>query len=196
MAHEHLVIRTDDRDVNPYALLTSLVVPRPIAWVSTVSAAGVGNLAPHSFFTVASNRPPVVQFTSIGAKDTLRNVLETGEFTVSLASRPLLDEVNASSASYDADVDEALELGIATVPSALVAPPRVAASPASLECRLHGTLDVGSSTIVLGEVVAVTLDPDVMVDGRPDLARLAPLSRLGGDEWGLPPEVVHVTRPG
>lgn len=195
MAHDHVVLRPGEPGVNAYALLTSIVVPRPIAWVSTVSAAGVGNLAPHSFFTVASAKPPVVQFTSVGAKDTLRNVRETGEFTISLASRALLDEVNASSATYDAKVDEAHELGIAMAASAVVAPPRVAGSPASIECRLHDTIDVGDSTIVLGSVVAVTVDPDVLVDGRPALDRLAPLSRLGGDEWGLPPEVVRVARP-
>ncbi|HWJ66526.1 MAG TPA: flavin reductase family protein [Nocardioides sp.] len=195
MAHDHVVLRPGEPGVNAYALLTSIVVPRPIAWVSTVSAAGVGNLAPHSFFTVASAKPPVVQFTSVGAKDTLRNVRETGEFTISLASRALLDEVNASSATYDPRVDEAHELGIAMTASAVVAPPRVAGSPASIECRLHDTIDVGDSTIVLGAVVAVTVDPDVLVDGRPAHDRLAPLSRLGGDEWGLPPEVVRVARP-
>lgn len=195
MAHEHLVLRPGDQGVDGYRLLTALVVPRPIAWVSSISAAGVGNLAPHSFFTVASADPPIVQFTSVGAKDTLRNVLETAEFTISLASRPLMDEVNASSATYDAEVDEAQELEIDMAASAVVAPPRVAASPASLECRLHDTLDVGDSTVVFGLVVAVTVDADAMVDGRPSFDRLAPLSRLGGDEWGLPGEVVSIRRP-
>ncbi|KAB2807923.1 flavin reductase family protein [Pimelobacter simplex] len=195
MAHDHLVLRPGDPGVSGYRLMTALIVPRPIAWVASVSAAGVGNLAPHSFFTVASADPPVVQFTSVGAKDTLRNVLETGEFTVSLASEPLIDQVNASSASFAAGVDEADELAIAMAPSAVVAPPRVAASPASLECRLRDTLAVGDSTIVLGDLVAVTVDPAVLVDGVPALDRLAPLSRLGGDEWGLPPAVVSRPRP-
>lgn len=195
MAHDHLVLRPGDPGVNAYRLLTALVVPRPIAWVASVSAAGVGNLAPHSFFTVASADPPIVQFTSVGAKDTLRNVLETREFTISLASAPLIDEVNASSATYAAGVDEATELGIAMAPSAVVVPPRVAASPASLECRLHATLPIGDSTIVLGDLVAVTVDPAVLVDDRPALDLLAPLSRLGGDEWGLPPTVVRRPRP-
>jgi flavin reductase (DIM6/NTAB) family NADH-FMN oxidoreductase RutF len=195
MGHDHLVLRPGDQGVNGYRLLTALVVPRPIAWVSSVSADGVGNLAPHSFFTVASAKPPIVQFTSVGAKDTLHNILATAEFTISLASRPLLDDVNGSSATYDAAVDEARELGIAMAPSAVVRTPRVAASPASLECRLHDTLPVGDSTLVFGEVVAVTVDPDVMVDGRPAFDRLAPLARLGGDEWGLPGEVITVARP-
>src|SRR3546814_15821232 len=96
-----------DPDTRPYGLLTALVVPRPIAWVSTVSADGIGNLAPHSFFTVASAHPPVVQFTSVGAKDTLANVLATGEFVVNLASRPLMEQVNQTSAPYRLGVDEA-----------------------------------------------------------------------------------------
>lgn len=195
MAHEHRVLRPGVDGVNGYRLLTALVVPRPIAWVSSTSAAGIGNLAPHSFFTVASADPPIVQFTSVGAKDTLRNVLETREFTISLASRPLIDEVNASGAAFEHGVDEARELGIAMAASVEVGPPRVAASPASLECRLHDTIAVGDSTLVLGLVVAVTLDPDVLVEGRPAFDLLAPLSRLGGNEWGLPPEVVSRARP-
>ena len=184
-----------EEGVNAYGLLTALVVPRPIAWVSTLSAEGVGNLAPHSFFTVASARPPIVQFTSVGTKDTLRNVLATKEFVVNLASRPLMEAVNASSASFDAAVDEAQEVGVEQEPSVLVAPPRVVASPASIECRLHSTVELGESTLVLGEVVAITVREDALEDGRPSFGRLEPLSRLGGDEWGLPPDVVRVRRP-
>ena len=195
MSATHKVLRPGEQGVDSYQLLTALIVPRPIAWVSSVSAAGVGNLAPHSFFTVASENPPIVQFTSVGAKDTLRNVLETGEFAISLATRSLIADVNASSATFDASVDEAFELGITMAPSSMVAPPRVAASPASFECRLHDTLAVGNSTLVLGEVIAVSVDPAVMVNDRPDFERLAPLSRLGGDAWGLPGDVVHLKRP-
>jgi flavin reductase (DIM6/NTAB) family NADH-FMN oxidoreductase RutF len=190
-----VVLRSDDPDVNAYKLLTALVVPRPIAWVSTLSADGVGNLAPQSFFTVACARPPIVQFTSVGTKDTLSNVLATGEFVVNLASRPLMDLVNASSARVAADVDEAAVLDIATEPSALVAPRRVVESPASLECRPHSTVELGDSTIVLGEVMATTVRREVLVDGHPEMAHLQPLSRLGRDEWGLPPEVVRLQRP-
>lgn len=189
------VFRSDDPDVNPYRLLTAVVVPRPIAWVSSLDADGVGNLAPHSFFSVACASPPVVSFTSVGAKDTLANVRATGEFVVNLATRPLLEQVNNSSAAFGPDVDEAAELGITLEPSDLVAPPRVADSPASLECVLHSTIGLGDSTLVLGRVLAVTVRDDALVDGRPAMQRLQPLSRLGGDEWGLPPEVISVRRP-
>lgn len=185
----------DSPDVDAYRWLTGLVVPRPIAWVSTLSAGGVGNLAPHSFFTVACARPPIVQFTSVGEKDTLHNVRETGEFVVNLVSRALLEAANASSASYPRDVDEAEALAIATEPSERVAPPRVVASPASLECVLHSTIGLGDSTLVLGRVVQITVREDVLVDDRPAIGLLEPLSRLGGSEWGLPPETIRVRRP-
>ena len=187
--------RIGDEDVNGYALLNSLVVPRPIAWVSTLDADGVPNLAPHSFFNVASADPPTVMFTSVGDKDTLRNVRETGEFVVSIASAPLLHAINDSSAPFEHGSDEAEELGIAMEPSVAVGPPRVAASPASIECRLDRLVEVGTSTVVLGRVVLVTV-ADAALDGsHPTMEGLLPLSRLGRNEWGLPPEVIRLDRP-
>lgn len=180
---------------NAYALLTALVVPRPIAWVSTVSADGVGNLAPHSFFTVASAQPPMVQFTSVGHKDSVRNVAETGEFVVSLASEAMIDAINATSARYDADVDEAEAVGVAMADSTEVRPPRVAAAPAALECRLHRLVEVGDSVLVIGEVVAFVVDEAMWNDGHPTVADLRPLARLGGEEWMLPGPVVTRRRP-
>ena len=190
------VFRCDDPEVNPYRLLTSLVVPRPIAWISTLDEHGVGNLAPHSFFSVACASPPIVSFTSVGEKDTLANVLATREFVVNLATLPMLDLVNNSSARFGHEVDEADALDIALEPSALVAPPHVVDSPASIECRLHSTQRLGDSTLVLGTVVAFTVRNDVLVDGLPAFDLLQPVSRLGGSQWGLPPEAVSVTRPG
>ena len=189
------VIHTDVPDAGAYALLNSLVVPRPIAWISTVSVDGIGNLAPHSFFSVACANPPIVSWTSVGHKDTLANVLATGEFVVNLATLPDLDRVNATSASFDADVDECVALGIAMEPSERVAVPRVVSSPASLECTLHSTIDLGDSVLVLGDVIAVTVDEDAMDGDHPDFAKLQTVSRLGINEWGLPPEVRAVDRP-
>lgn len=190
------VFRADDPDVDVYRLLTATVVPRPIAWVSTVSAEGHGNLAPHSFFTVACARPPIVQFSSVTVKDTLRNVVATGEFVVNVAPRPLLEAVNGSSAQFPGDVDEAAALGIAMEPSRHVAPPRVVGSGASIECRLHSTLELGDSTIVFGDVVAIAVDDAALgEDGLPTIDALQPLSRLGRNQWGLPPEVIAVDRP-
>ena len=189
------VLRTDAPGVDAYRLLTALVVPRPIAWISTIATDGTGNLAPHSFFNVACARPPIVSFASVGRKDTLGNVDATGEFVVNLAPRDLLDQVNATSAPFPPGVDEAQALGIAMEPSAHVAPPRVVGSPASVECTLHSTIELGDSILVLGDVVAVSIDEAALDGTHPNVEHLAPLSRLGGDEWGWPPEVTSVPRP-
>lgn len=194
-AGHRTVFDPEDEDVNAYRLLTALVVPRPIAWVSTLDAEGRGNLAPHSFFTVASGRPPVVLFSSLGRKDTVRNIEATGEFVVNLATEPLLRQVNASSAPLAPGQDEAVLLGIETAPSQTVAPPRVARSPASIECRLERIVEVGHAFVVFGTVTAISVDSDALEDGHPAMEHLRPLSRLGRDEWGRPPEVLRLARP-
>lgn len=186
---------TGDPEVNTYRLLTAVVVPRPIAWVSTLDADGVPNLAPHSFYTVVCARPPIVMFSSVGKKDTLRNVRETGEFVVNLATARLLDQVNNSAARFAPGQSEPAHLGIDLEPSARVAPPRVRAAPASIECTLHSTTELGDSTMVLGNVELVSVAEDVLVDGHPDYSLLDPLARLGKDEWALHAEVISVTRP-
>ena len=195
MSSERTVFDPADPGVNPYRLLTGLVVPRPIAWVSTVDADGHGNLAPHSFFTVASGRPPVILFSSLGRKDTVRNIEDTGEFVVSFSSEGLLRHINDSSAPFEHGDDEALELGIATEPSETVAPHRVAESPASIECRLERIVEVGHAFVVFGQVTAITVVDDVLVDGLPSFHLLRPVSRLGGPEWGRPPEMFRLERP-
>lgn len=180
-----------------YPLLTSSVVPRPIAWVSTVSADGVANLAPYSFFSVSSSNPPVVQFTSVGRKDSLRNIEETGEFVINLATAHLAEQVNASSARYEHGVSELEELGIESEPSEKVAPPRVSESPIAIEATLHRIVEVGDSFVVMGRVVAMAVRPEFLAeDGLPSFAAIAPMSRLGRSEWGLPPEVRRLERPG
>jgi flavin reductase (DIM6/NTAB) family NADH-FMN oxidoreductase RutF len=177
-----------------YPILTAVVVPRPIAWVSSTSADGVDNLAPHSFFTVACVNPPIVQFTSVGRKDTLRNIEATGEFVVNLSPQPLFEQINATGTNFPADVSEFDAVGVEREPSGRVTPPRVARSPAVLECTLHSTITLGDSTLVLGRVVLVAVAQEVMVDGHPEFDRLLPLSRLGKDEWGVAPAVREITR--
>ena len=189
------VFRADDEAVNAYRLMTAVVVPRPIAWVTTLSAEGTVNLAPHSFYTVASAEPPVVQFTSVGDKDTLRNAVDTGEFVVNLAHGPMIEAVNNTSAAFAGDRSEPAELGIEMAPSVAVAPPRVAGSPVSIECRLRSTIRLGGSTLVLGDVVLFTVADDVLVDGHPDYDLLDPLARLGKDEWGVHAQVTSIRRP-
>ena len=185
----------DSSDVDAYRLLTSIVVPRPIAWISTLSADGVGNLAPHSFFGVASANPPMVTFTSVGEKDTVRNVRETGEFVICTSTEAMMDAVNSTSAPYGPDVDEADALDVEMAASVTVAPRRVAGSPASIECAVHQILDIGDSSLVIGRVLQFTVDEAVMVDGEPSHDLMRPVTRLGGELWGLPAQTVRVSRP-
>ena len=173
-----------------YPLLNSVVVPRPIAWVTTRSAAGVDNLAPHSFFTISSVEPPVVQFTSVGHKDSLRNAVATGEFVVSLCPEHLLEQVNRTATDYPAQISEYDAVGLTREPSTRVAPCRVAESPVAIECRVVGTREFGgTSTVVFGEVVWVAVDEAVLRDGRPVIDLLRPLARLGANEWSTIGEV-------
>ena len=192
---QRTVFRTDDESVNAYRLMTAVVVPRPIAWVTTLSAEGTVNLAPHSFYTVACANPPIVQFSSVGRKDTLRNVRATGEFVVNLSYGPLIEAVNNTSAAFDQDVSEPAQLGITMEPSEVVRPPRVRDSPVSIECALHSTNELGDSTVVLGAVQAITAAEEVLVDGHPEYDRLDPLTRLGKDEWGVAAQVRSIRRP-
>jgi len=172
-----------------YRWLTSLIIPRPIAWVSTRSADGVDNVAPHSFFTVASDDPPVVQFTSIGRKDSLRNVHETGEFVVNLVTEDLTELANATSTDYPPHLGEFDELGIGRAPSVRVGPPRVAASPVALECVSAGFHEFGHSTVVFGRVVHISVAASVVRDGRARPELLRPMARLGGNQWAALGEV-------
>ena len=178
-----------------YRLLNSLVVPRPIAWVSSRSAAGVDNLAPHSFFTVASVSPAIVQFTSVGVKDTVRNILATGDFVVNFTPESLFAEVNATGTDFGPEESEFDRAGLTREPSLTVDSMRVAESPAAIECRLHSTLSMGDCTLVFGEVTHIAIAADV-VDGtgHPLIDKLRPLSRLGLDEWGTIGEVKEIRR--
>jgi flavin reductase (DIM6/NTAB) family NADH-FMN oxidoreductase RutF len=177
-----------------YRVLNSVVVPRPIAWVCSRSADGVVNLAPHSFYTVACVDPPVVQFTSVGRKDSLRNVEATGQFTVSLAPEWMFEQVNATATEFPPGTSEAEECGVALEPSERVAVPRVAGSPVAVECSLHATLRLGDSTVVLGRVELVSVAAGAVRDGRPRIEHLAPLARLGGDEWTTVGEIRRIRR--
>lgn len=184
----------------------SIVGPRPIGWISTLSAAGVPNLAPYSFFNAFNYTPPIIGFCSIGAKDSLANARETGEFCWNLVTRPLAEAMNATSAMVAPDVDEFALGGLATKPCALVRPPRVAGSPVTFECRvsqivqLHGAAgEPVSSWLVLGEVVAVHIARHLIVDGVYRTADAQPILRGGGsgDYFAIAPEsLFRMKRPG
>ena len=165
----------------------SIVGPRPIGWISTRSAEGRNNLAPYSFFNAFNYVPPIVGFSSVGYKDTLRNAQATGEFVWNLATRPLAEAMNQTSAAVAPEVDEFALAGLATAPARLVKPLRVADSPVAFECRvtqmlqLQGTDGVPVDTwMVFGEVIAVHIRRDLIVEGVYDTALAQPILRGGG----------------
>lgn len=164
----------------PYFLITSLVVPRPIAWVSTISAAGVTNVAPHSYFNVISSNPWILHFTSTGEKDTLRNVRATKEFVVNVVTRELVEEMNFTSADFPPGESEFEWAGLEPAPSAHVAPPRVARARVAFECALDEIVSKGNGHMVFGRVVVAHVDEELIVEGRVDPHLLRPVGRLGG----------------
>ena len=177
-----------------YRVVNSVVVPRPIAWVCSRSKDGLPNLAPHSFFTVACVDPPIIQFTSVGRKDSLNNVEATGDFTVNLAPEELFEQVNLTGTDFPPHVSEADYCGVRLEPSDEVGSQRVADSPVAIECELHSTLRLGDSTVVFGRVVHISAWESVVRDGRPRIEHLRPLARLGGNEWSTIGEVKEIAR--
>lgn len=188
-----------------YDLLIALITPRPIAWVSTISAAGVANLAPFSFFTGVTANPPTLLFSCAnkrdgGRKDTVRNLHEVPEFVVSLvpyAERELMNQTSAELPYGQSEIDT---YGVPTVAAARVRPPRVARSPAHLECVLDRIVEVGegplAGNVVFGRIVHVDVDDDVLdAQGRPDPARLDTIGRLGGIGYARTTDRFELPRP-
>ena len=178
-----------------YFLMTNLVVPRPIAWVSSLAPDGTRNLAPHSYFNVISTDPPIVHFTQTGRKDTLTNVEASGEFVVNLVSADLAEAMNLTSANFPPEEDEFTWAGMEGTPSTHVAPPRVAAAKAAMECRVRSILPMGNGNMVFGDVLAVHVDESIWADGRIDVAALAPIGRLGGSAYAHVADIFKLTRP-
>ncbi len=180
-----------------YHLLNSVVAPRPIAWVSTISPTGVANVAPHSYCMIVSANPPIIAFSSTGAKDTLRNVRESGEFVFNQVTEALVQEMNLTSADFPADTSEFDWAGLTPVPSVSVRPPRVGESPVALECRLLSVQEYGNdpSYLIIGQVVHLAIDPAFVTDGVLDPARARPVARLMRNAYSRTREVYEVPRP-
>jgi flavin reductase (DIM6/NTAB) family NADH-FMN oxidoreductase RutF len=178
-----------------YPWLTASLIPRAIAWVSSVSAEGVDNLAPHSFTTVAAVEPPTLCFVSIGHKDTLANVRATGEFVLNIGTERLLSQMNDSATNFPHGLSEFDAAGLQREPSVTVRPPRVAAAPIVFECRVSGEHAIGDCVMVFGEVLHLAARRDVLAaDGLPAAELVAPLARLGRAEWSTLGEVIHLDR--
>ena len=184
----------------------SIIAPRPIGWISTCSEVGKPNLAPYSFFNAFNYTPPLIGFSSLGEKDSLRNARATGEFVWNLVSHPLAEAMNQSCAPVPYGVNEFELAGLETAPSRLVRPPRVAASLVAMECKVTQIIQLQSHAgtalstwLTMGEVVAVHIDDSLIEDGVYQTAKGQPVMRAGGpgDYFTLDPDrLFRMTRPG
>ncbi|BBZ77451.1 flavin reductase [Mycolicibacterium anyangense] len=171
----------------PHNPFNAIVGPRPIGWISTQASDGTRNLAPYSFFNGFNYYPPIVGFSSVGWKDSVANIEATGDFVWNLATRDLADQMNQTSASVPADVDEFGVAGLTAIAASLVSSPMVLESPVNFECKLSQLIRLTSAAgdaldtwMVLGEVVAVHIDRDHLVDGIYNTAGPRPILRAGG----------------
>jgi flavin reductase (DIM6/NTAB) family NADH-FMN oxidoreductase RutF len=191
--------------VDVYQMLVGVVTPRPIAWVTTVDLEGRVNLAPFSFFNAFGANPPVVVFSPTlrrdgSKKDTLLNIEATGEFVVNAAVAALAEKVNQSSKELPPGESEVVFTGLHTVPSLKVKPPRLAESPAQLECKLLRIIPIGNGPIaanlIVGEVVMIHADDAVLdAKGKVDPRKLQTVARLGGDLWCHTSDLFEMKRP-
>ena len=183
--------------------LKAIVAPRPIGWISTVDEQGRVNLAPYSFFNFVSESPPILYFSSRGWKDSVRNVEATGEFVANLATRPLAEAMNQSSATVPPDVDEMALAGLEAAPCRIVKPPYVAQTPAAFECKLVSITrieglngEVSDNYMVMGQVVGVHINPAFLNDGLFDTVAAQTIARCGyrGDYSGVS-DMFEMIRP-
>lgn len=193
-----------------HTVYNALVVPRPIGWISSVNSEGVINLAPFSFFNALSGEPPCVMYCPNGfktgteeAKDSLTNVRETGEFVYNMCTVDLIDAMNATSAHVPSSVDEMAAAGLEAAACEQVKAPRVKNSPISLECKVLQIIDLPApknsspNNLVIGQVVGIHVDDDVIVNGMIDARKVKPLARLGYLDYAaiLPENVFSLARP-
>ncbi len=188
-----------------YAWMISTIMPRPIAWVSTISAEGKTNLAPFSFFQGVTSNPPTLMFVPVNTrdgakKDTVRNIEQVPEFVVNLVAHALAEPMNASSALLPYGESEFEKFGIASAPSRMIRPPRVAAAPVAFECTLDRIVQIGegplAANVVFGRILlAHVADAVLGADGRPDPAQLDLIGRMGGETFTRTRERFDLPRP-
>jgi flavin reductase (DIM6/NTAB) family NADH-FMN oxidoreductase RutF len=180
----------------------AIVVPRPIGWLTSISAKGEINLAPYSFFNAVSEEPPMVMFSSGGRKDSISLIEETKEFVCNFASFALREALSKTGMEFPRGVDEMIEAGLDPAPSRLVRPPRVAAALCALECKLLQIVDLrdldGQSSqrfVAFGQVVGVYIDDRFIRDGRLDTAAMQPIARCGYNDYTVVDKVFPMVRP-
>jgi flavin reductase (DIM6/NTAB) family NADH-FMN oxidoreductase RutF len=178
-----------------YQLMTALVIPRPVGWISTISAAGVRNVAPYSYFNLMGSDPFFCAFGSTGVKDSLSNIREVPQFVANIATMHVLEKMNFTSADYPRDQDEFEWAGLTPAPSVKVRPPRVGEAKAHLECELVQIVSERNTHIVIGRIVHVHVDPSVWNNGRVDPRLLDPICRLSGSLYANLGEIFSVQRP-
>lgn len=185
-------------------VLTGVVVPRPIAFVSSISADGLINLAPYSFFNVVAYDPPTLIFSSSRhapnkQKDTLANIESTGEYVINVVVDDIAEAMNRTAAEFPADVSEFDIAGLTPVPSTLVKPPRVAESPVNMECRLQQVISIGQGRhqhgLVIGQIVLMHVRDDLIDGHRINHQRLQPTGRLAGNMYCHTADIFEMTRP-
>jgi flavin reductase (DIM6/NTAB) family NADH-FMN oxidoreductase RutF len=193
--------RTNDHGL-PHDPFKAIVAPRPIGWITSISAKGEINLAPYSFFNGVSSRPPIVMFSSEGQKDSFSFIRETGEFVCNLATFDLREAMNRTSAPLARGVNEMAEAGLEPAPSRIVKPPRVAESPCALECVLLQILPLADldgheldTHVVFGQVVGVHIDDRFIRDGRLDTAAMRPIARNGYQNYAVVESEFRMVRP-
>jgi len=186
---------------DPYKLSTGLIVPRPIGWIGSISADGIPNLAPYSFFNCVSGAPPTFVFSPGrgGRKDTLANVHDVGEFTINIVSEEVVEAMNATSASHPAEVDEFEAAGLTAVPSVSVRPPMVGECRANIECVVTQIVDIGhpehGSALVIGEATEFHVDPALLDGTRVDQAELKAIGRHAGNGYSHSTDLFDLIRP-
>ena len=188
-----------DTEVNDHGLpfnpFKSCIVPRPIGWITSFNKSGILNLAPYSYFNAIADIPPMIMFSSTskhhdgGIKDTLKNVEETKEFVVNIATWDLRDAMNMTSANFDRGISEVEMTDLETLPSSIVKPPRIKGSPIHLECVYHQSVqlpvidDQHTNRMIIARVVGIHIEDSIIVDGKIDIAKFKPVARLGYSEY-------------
>ena len=192
----------------PHNPFKSCVVPRPIAWVTSMSASGVLNLAPYSFFNALTDDPPMIMLAFNGyhdhggEKDTLANIKATGEFVINMVPLSQKEAMNVTTEGVAPEVDEIELARLQTKPSRLVRPPRVAAAPIHFECEFYSEIELpcnqadSINRMIIGRVIGIHIDDTVLVDGMVDLGKINPLARLGYMQYTSVQDIFALQRPG
>ncbi len=199
---ESQAVIVDPKALSPaamYQFMIGVIVPRPIAFVSTVSQGGRFNAAPFSYFCGLTNVPPLlgisINLRSSSPKDTLNNIRDVGDFVVNVVSEELAARMVHSSGDWPDDVSEFELTGLTAVVSDLVRSPRVGESPVSLECRVYREIELGQTSFVVGEILRAHVAESVLTNGRVDITKLKPLGRLGGTHYSVVHDVISMPRP-